>query len=97
MVIEVVQPSRYPLSRRERKTVLRAQRGGKGRGNDGEVRARRRLYTDDGLPERAVGDVLQLHPDGLLAIPPRVPDPRGSSQTGRERPADPGPVRPSED
>src|SRR5688572_24569568 len=47
-----------------------------GRENNRKVRARRGLHPDDGLPERPAGHLLQLHPDGLLAIPSGVPDPR---------------------
>src|SRR2546430_12232610 len=45
-----------------------------GRENDRKVRARRRLHIVNGLSKRPAGHVLQLHPDGLLAVTARVPD-----------------------
>src|SRR5438094_10422026 len=62
-------------------------------GRNGEVRARRGLHTDDGLPQRPSGHVLQLHSDGLLAVPPRVPDPGGPAEARRAGPTHPSAVR----
>src|SRR2546427_12238038 len=45
-----------------------------GRENDRKVRARRGLHIVDGLSKRPAGHVLQLHPDGLLAVTARDPD-----------------------
>src|SRR5437870_12469015 len=67
-----------------------------GRENDRKVRARCRLHIVDGLSKRPAGHVLQLHPDGLLAVTARVPDFSEPAPGRWAGSADPGAIWPPE-
>src|SRR5205809_7688776 len=68
-----------------------------GRENDREVRARSGLYPYDGLSKRPAGHVLQLHPNGPMAVASRLPNPGERPESRRARPSHPRAVWPSED